>query len=125
MFLCSLCGKIYSDDTISLKVLLKQKDSDSDTVKELSTETCCLCYGLLNTKYIAGINNTFEVPPKDKVKIFKISSTYFENKNKEKKDKKTEEKINEKPTEKKITEILTKVKKDEKVKSKKSKSSLQ
>ena len=77
MFLCSLCGKIYSDDTVSLKVLLKQKDSDSDTVKELSTETCCLCYGLLNTKYTAGINNTFEVATNSSISQNTFEKNYW------------------------------------------------
>ena len=121
MFLCALCGKLYDNDAVSLKVLLKQKDSNDDSEKELSVESCCLCYGLLNTKYSVGSGNSFEIPPKNKLKIYKISSTNFENKNAEKKAKK----LADKPVAKKITEILVKVKNYEKKARKKSKSSLQ
>lgn len=121
MFLCALCGKLYDNDAVSLKVLLKQKDYDNDTEEELTVESCCLCYGLFNTKYIVGNNNSFNIPPKSKLKLYKISTYNFENKNAGKKA----NKIADKPTTKKITEILKKVENDEKKKSKKSKSSLQ
>jgi hypothetical protein len=121
MFLCALCGKLYDNEAISLKVLLKQKDYNDDSEKELSVESCCLCYGLLNTKYVVGNNNSFNITPKSKLKLYKISSYNFENKNAEKKAKI----IADKPVAKKITEILKKVENDEKKKSKKSKSSLQ
>jgi hypothetical protein len=119
MFLCAICVKLYDDEAISLKVLLKQKDYDNDTEKELSVDSCCLCFGLLNTKYVVGNNNSFNIPQKSKLKLYKISTYNFENKNAEKKDKK----IDDKPVAKKITDILKKVENDEKKKRKKYKSS--
>ena len=74
------------------------------------------CFLILFNKYI-NIN----VPQKEKVKYFKISSTSFENKN----DIKTEKVLNDKPETKKITDILSVMLKDEKNKGKKSKVNLQ
>jgi hypothetical protein len=121
MFLCSLDGKIYSDDAVYVEIILKQKDKDGDTSKEITCKSCCLCYGLVNTKYQVEDGNKFIVPPTQKVKIFKISSTNFENKNTDKKEKK----IFDKPKTKVITEILKKADADIIKKRKKSKSSLQ
>jgi len=121
MFLCALDGKLFNDDAVFLSVILKQKDKDGDTEKELTIQCCCLCYGFLNTKYQTESGNKFIIPPETKVKIHKISSTTFENKNTDKKEKK----IADKPKAKVITEILKKVKNDEIKTRKKSKSSLQ
>lgn len=120
MFLCALDGKLYSDDAIPIHIVLKQKEVYGSE-KEIKLDCCCLCYGLINTKYKALENNNFEVPQKEKVKYFKISSTSFENKN----DAKTEKALNDKPETKKITDILTVMLKDEKNKGKKSKANLQ
>jgi len=117
MFLCALDGKIYDDKSIYMEVILRQKDKDGDTFRELPCKACCLCYGLLSGKYEIKDGNKLIVPPENKVKVFKISSTNFENKNTEKKNKK----LADKPQKKLITEILKRVDTDIIKKEKKSK----
>ena len=50
MFLCALDGKLYSDDAVPIHIILKQKEVYG-TEKEVKLDCCCLCYGLINTKY--------------------------------------------------------------------------
>jgi hypothetical protein len=82
MFLCSIDGKIYSDDAVSHSIILKY-DIIADKPKELDLKMCSLCYGLTNYKYKLDNDGKFIVPITEKIKVHKISSTTFNYKSKE------------------------------------------
>ena len=105
MFLCALDGKLYSDDTVYQNIVLKQYDKYDKNPKTIEAQSCCLCYGLLNTKYKLDTDNSFIVPPENKTKIYKISCKTFDNKIKNE--------TNENEPKRLITEILTKMKANE------------
>ena len=84
MFLCSLDGRIYDANTIGIELIVQQKELDGATTKECPIKVCCLCHGLLAGKYDIK-SNIVSIPPLEKMKIYKISSSTFENKNTEKK----------------------------------------
>jgi hypothetical protein len=111
MFLCALDGKLYSDDVIIHNIVLKQSDKYNNNPKTLECKVCSLCYGLLNTKCKLDTHGEFIIVPDTKTKIYKISSSTFENK--------FIEPEKDKPPSKIITDILKIMKADEKAKSKK------
>jgi hypothetical protein len=97
MFLCQYDGKIHDNTLKPHNITFKQLNLQNIS-KEVDIDVCYNCYGIINTKYKVNNDNSFIVEPKDKIKIYKISSSNFENK-----DYKDEE-----PTKKKvITEILS------------------
>ena len=100
MFLCQYDGELHDNTLKPHNITFKQLNLQNIS-KEVNIEVCYNCYGLINTKYTAGTNNTFTVEPKDKIKIYKISSSVFENKDL-KDDEKSDKKV--------ITEILSKMK---------------
>ena len=100
MFLCQYDGELH-DNTLKPHNITFSQLNLQNIPKEVSIEVCYNCYGLVNTKYTADKNNTFVIEPKDKIKIYKISSSVFENKD-IKDDEKSEKKV--------ITEILSKMK---------------
>ena len=108
MFLCALDGKLYSDDTVYQNIVLKQYDKYDKNPKTIEAQSCCLCYGLLNTKYKLDTDNSFIVPSESKTKIYKISCKTFDNKMKD--DSKDDE------PKKLITQILSKMKAEERCK---------
>jgi len=110
MFLCQLDGKLFNDNYKSLIITLEQSNLQN-IKKEIEVEVCTNCYGLCNIKYTLLANNNYLVEPKEKIKIYRISSTTFENKNL--KDIEKSEKQN-------INEILTIMKKNIRKNSKKS-----
>jgi len=110
MFLCQLDGKLFNDDYKSLNITLQQMNLQN-IKKEIEVEVCTNCYGLCNTKYFLLSNNNYLIEPKEKIKIYKISSSTFENK---------DVKDNEKSEKKQITEILTTMKNNIRRNSKKS-----
>jgi len=110
MFLCQLDGKLFNDDYKPLNITLQQMNLQN-IKKEVAVEVCTNCYGLCNTKYILLSNNNYLLEPKEKIKIYKISSSNFENK---------DVKDDEKSEKKKITEILTTMKNNIRRNSKKS-----
>lgn len=79
MFLCQYDGKLQSDEIKPTTVVLKQQNLQNIS-KDIEIEVCYNCYGIINSKYFAELNNTFIVHPKDKVKIYKITCSTFENK---------------------------------------------
>jgi hypothetical protein len=91
MFLCQYDGKLHNDEIKSMKVVLKQQNLQNIS-KDVEIEVCYNCYGIINSKHFAELNNTFIVHPKDKVKIFKITSSNFENKDVKIEDKNLEDK---------------------------------
>jgi hypothetical protein len=104
MFLCQYDGKIYSDEIKPITIVFKQQNLQNIS-KDIDLEVCNNCYGIINSKHFAELNNVFIVHPKDKVKIFKITSHTFENK-----DVKTEDKN---PDDKKlVSSILSVMKKN-------------
>lgn len=110
MFLCQLDGKLYNDNHKPLLIILSQINLQN-IKKEIEVEICTNCFGLCNVKYILIGKNNYLIIPKEKIKIYKISSSTFENK-----DVKDEEKSEKK----KITEILTIMKNNTRKNSKKS-----
>lgn len=82
MFLCSIDGKIYSDDAVSHSIILKYDIISGDN-KEIDIKICCLCYGLMNCKYKLNNDGKYIVPITEKIKIYKISSNTFNYKSKE------------------------------------------
>ena len=82
MFLCSIDGKIYSDDAVSHSIILKY-DIIADKPKEIDLKMCSLCFGLSNTKYKLDNDGKYIVPITEKIKVFKISSNTFNYKSKE------------------------------------------
>jgi hypothetical protein len=104
MFLCQYDGKIYNDEIKPITIVFKQQNLQNIS-KDIELEVCNNCYGIINSKHFAELNNTFIVHPKDKVKIFKITSSNFENK-----DVKIEEKTSD--DKKLVSSILTIMKKN-------------
>jgi hypothetical protein len=110
MFLCQLDGKLFNDDHKSLLITLEQLNLQN-IKKEIKVEVCTNCYGLCNMNHTLLPNNNYLIQPKEKIKIYKISSTTFENK--DIKDTEKSEKQN-------INKILTTMKKNIRKNSKKS-----
>jgi hypothetical protein len=110
MFLCQYDGELHDNTLKPHNITFKQLNLQN-IPKEISIEVCYNCYGIVNSKYIAGDNNSFIIEPKDKIKIYKISSSTFENK---------DVKDDEKSEKKAITDILTKMKSNIRKNSKKS-----
>ena len=81
MFLCSLCGNLFDNNNINQKVTLKQDILDNP--KKLDLEVCVGCFNLCNYEYkIDG--KDFIIPRDKKIKIYKITSSTFETKDKKK-----------------------------------------
>ena len=110
MFLCQLDGKLH-DETKSQQVIITQKNLQNIS-KELTLEICYNCFGLCNIKYKLDKDNKYMIEPKDKVQIYKITSSHFENKDIKDKEK-SEKKV--------ITDILSIMKKNINKNTKKSK----
>jgi hypothetical protein len=86
MFLCQYDGKLHDNTVKSHKIVLKQSNLQNIS-KDIELEVCYNCYGIINCKHFAELGNVFLVQPKDKIKIYKITSSIFENKDlKEKND---------------------------------------
>jgi len=84
MFLCSLCGKLFDDNNISRKVIFRQDLLNNP--KEVEAEACVGCFNLSNYKYRLDSENKFLLPRDEKIKIYKISCSSFESKEKKKDD---------------------------------------
>ena len=79
MFLCQYDGKIHNDEIKPITIVFKQQNLQNIS-KDIELEVCNNCYGIVNSKHFAELNNVFIVHPKDKVKIYKITYSIFENK---------------------------------------------
>jgi hypothetical protein len=110
MFLCQYDGKLHDNKVKSHTIILKQMNLQNIS-KDIEIEVCHNCYGIVNCRHFAELGNVFLVQPKDKIKIYKITSSIFENKDlKDKNDQ----------AEKNILDILSVMKKSIRKNSKKS-----
>lgn len=82
MFLCSLCGNIFDNNSISQNINIKQ-DLLNDP-KKLDLTVCVGCYNLSNYTYLMDYDKYLIIPKETKLKIYKITSTTFETKDKKK-----------------------------------------